>query len=150
LRRDGSEVDALSLDDVEKAIDLFKAEGVDAVSICFMNAFINAEHEQRAAQLVREKMPDAYLTVSTDLLPSIRFYPRVSTTVLNSYIGPILNDYLEQLTGRLSRNGFNGLLLIMQSNGGVMTGNGAQDGRADPAFRSRSRTWRRSCLCTGA
>ena len=121
LRRDGSEVEALSLDDVEKAIDLFKAEGVDAVSICFMNAFINAEHEQRAADLVRERMPDAYLTVSTDLLPSIRFYPRVSTTVLNSYIGPILNDYLEQLTGRLSRNGFNGLLLIMQSNGGVMT-----------------------------
>jgi len=121
LRRDGSEVDALSLDDVGKAIELFKAEGVEAVSICFMNAFINAEHEQRAAELVRKEMPDAYLTVSTDLLPSIRFYPRVSTTVLNSYIGPILNDYLEQLTGRLSKNGFDGLLMIMQSNGGVMT-----------------------------
>ncbi len=121
LRRDGSEVEALSLAEVEKAIDLFKAEGVEAVSICFMNAFINPEHEQRAAELVREKMPDAYLTVSTDLLPSIRFYQRVSTTVLNSYIGPILNDYVEQLTSRLSRHGFNGLLLIMQSNGGVMT-----------------------------
>ncbi len=121
LRRDGSEVEPLNLDDVEKAIELFKAEGVEAVSICFMNAFINAEHEQRAAELVRQKMPDAYLTVSTDLLPSIRFYPRVSTTVLNSYIGPILNDYLERLTARLNGNGFDGLLLIMQSNGGVMT-----------------------------
>ena len=84
LRRDGSEVEPLSLDEVEKAIELFKAEDVKAVSICFMNAFINPEHEQAAAELVREKMPDAYLTVSTDLLPSIRFYPRVSTTVLNS------------------------------------------------------------------
>ncbi len=121
LRRDGSEVEALSLDDVEKAIELFLTEGVEAVSICFMNAFINADHEHRAAELVRERMPDAYLTVSTDLLPSIRFYQRTSTTVLNSYIGPILNDYLEQLTGRLGRNGFNGLLMIMQSNGGVMT-----------------------------
>jgi len=121
LRRDGSEVEALCLDDVENAIELFRAEGVEAVSICFMNAFINAEHENRAAELVREKLPGAYLTVSTDLLPSIRFYQRVSTTVLNSYIGPILNNYLEQLTGRLSHNGFNGLLLIMQSNGGVMT-----------------------------
>lgn len=121
LRRDGSEVEALSLEDVGKAIDLFKAEGVEAVSICFMNAFINTDHENRAAELVREKMPDAYLTVSTELLPSIRFYPRVSTAVLNSYIGPILNNYLKQLTGRLSANGFNGLLLIMQSNGGVMT-----------------------------
>ncbi len=121
LRRDGSEVEALNLADVEAAIASFKAEGVEAVSICFMNAFINAEHEQRAAEMVREKLPGAYLTVSTDLLPSIRFYPRVSTTVLNSYIGPILNDYLEQLTGRLGQHGFNGLLLIMQSNGGVMT-----------------------------
>ncbi len=121
LRRDGSEVEPLSLDQVEQAIDLFRAEGVEAVSICFMNAFANAEHEHRAAELVREKLPDAYLTVSTDLLPSIRFYQRVSTTVLNSYIGPILNHYLEQLTSRLNNNGFNGILLIMQSNGGVMT-----------------------------
>ncbi len=121
LGRDGSEVQALSLDDVEKAIELFRAEGVEAVSICFMNAFANAEHEHRAADLVREKLPNAYLTVSTDLLPSIRFYQRVSTTALNSYIGPILNEYLENLTGRLVSHGFNGILLIMQSNGGVMT-----------------------------
>ncbi len=121
LRRDGSEVEPLSLEEVEQAIELFRAEGVEAVSICFMNAFANAEHEHRAADLVREKLPGAYLTVSTDLLPSIRFYQRVSTTVLNSYIGPILNQYLEKLTGRLSKYGFNGILLIMQSNGGVMT-----------------------------
>ncbi len=121
LRRDGSEVEPLSLEEVEQAIDLFRAEGVEAVSICFMNAFANAEHEHQAADLVREKLPGAYLTVSTDLLPSIRFYQRVSTTVLNSYIGPILNQYLEKLTGRLSEYGFNGILLIMQSNGGVMT-----------------------------
>jgi len=121
LDRNGKEVEPLSLDEVSQAIDFFRAEGVEAVSICFMNAFANAEHEHRAAELVREKLPDAYLTVSTDLLPSIRFYQRVSTTALNSYIGPILNKYLEKLTGRLDENGFNGILLIMQSNGGVMT-----------------------------
>ncbi len=121
LDRNGKEVEPLSLDEVSQAIDFFRAEGVEAVSICFMNAFANAEHEHRAAELVREKLPDAYLTVSTDLLPSIRFYQRVSTTALNSYIGPILNKYLEKLTARLDENGFNGILLIMQSNGGVMT-----------------------------
>ncbi len=121
LRRDGSEVEPLSLEQVEGAIELFTEEGVEAVSICFMNAFADADHEHRAAELVRAKLPNAYLTVSTDLLPSIRFYQRVSTTVLNSYIGPILNTYLEQLTARLNKNGFDGLLLIMQSNGGVMT-----------------------------
>ena len=121
LRRDGSELEALNLGVVEKAIDQFEREGVEAVSICFMNAFANAEHEHQAAELVRKRLPNVYLTVSTDLLPSIRFYLRVSTTALNSYIGPILNEYLELLTGRLSSNGFNGTLLIMQSNGGVMT-----------------------------
>jgi N-methylhydantoinase A len=72
-------------------------------------------------------MPFAYLSVSTDLLPSIRFYERVSTTVLNSYVGPKLEHYLNQLKDRLQDAGFSGksgtegLLLIMQSNGGVMT-----------------------------
>ncbi len=121
LDRNGREVAPLNLDDVRAAIDLFKAEQVAAVAICFMNSFINPEQEQAAAELVRAELPEAYLTVSSDLLPSIRFYERVSTTALNSYIGPILDHYLNQLLGRLKEIGFQGLLLIMQSNGGVMT-----------------------------
>ncbi|MCP5367833.1 MAG: hydantoinase/oxoprolinase family protein [Hyphomicrobiales bacterium] len=121
LDRNGAEVEPLSLDDVRAAIELFKREGVKAVSICFMNAFANPDHERAAAELVRAEMPGAYLTVSTDLLPSIRFYERVSTTALNSYVGPILDHYLNQLMGRLNEAGFGGVLLIMQSNGGVMS-----------------------------
>jgi len=120
LDRNGDEVEPLALDDVRAAIKLFRAEQVEAVSICFMNAFANPEHEQQAAALVRAELPDAYLTVSTELLPSIRFYERVSTTVLNSYIGPILDRYLDRLQARLASASFSGLLLIMQSNGGVM------------------------------
>ena len=85
LDRNGKEVEPLSLEEVREAVELFKAEGVKAVSICFMNAFANPAHEREAAALVRQELPDAYLTVSTDLLPSIRFYERVSTTALNSY-----------------------------------------------------------------
>ncbi|TAK47817.1 MAG: hydantoinase/oxoprolinase family protein [Xanthobacteraceae bacterium] len=121
IDRDGGETEPLSLDDIRKAIALFKAEKVEAVSICFMNAFANHEHEQAAAELVRAEMPDAYLTVSTDLLPSIRFYERVSTTALNSYVGPKLNHYLDQLVTRLKGASFDGLLLIVQSNGGVIS-----------------------------
>lgn len=119
--RNGDEVEPLNLDEVNAAIDLFRQEGVKAVSICFMNSFANPAQEQAVADMVREAMPDAYLTLSTDLLPSIRFYERVSTTALNSYVGPILNHYLNQLTGRLQEAGFSGILLIMQSNGGVMS-----------------------------
>ncbi|HMK69344.1 MAG TPA: hydantoinase/oxoprolinase family protein [Xanthobacteraceae bacterium] len=121
LDRNGVEVEPLALDDVRQAIALYKQEKVEAVSICFMNAFANPAHEQAAAELVRTELPDAYLTVSTDLLPSIRFYERVSTTALNSYVGPTLNHYLDQLVNRLRAAGFRGVLLIMQSNGGVIS-----------------------------
>ena len=121
LDRAGQETQALDLDEVRRAVALFKQEGVQAVSICFMNSFANPAHEQAAAELVRQELPGAYLSVSTDLLPSIRFYERVSTTTLNSYVGPKLNHYLDQLVGRLAEIGFKGLLLIMQSNGGVIS-----------------------------
>ncbi len=121
LDRNGREVEPLSLDDIRKAIALFKAEKVEAVSICFMNAFASPAHERAAAELVRREMPDAYLTVSTALLPAIRFYERVSTTALNSYVGPKLNNYLDRLVTGLKEVGFTGILLIMQSNGGVMS-----------------------------
>ena len=121
IDRNGQETQALDLDEVRLAIELLRKEGVKAVSICFMNSFANAAHEQAAAELVRRELPDAYLSVSTDLLPSIRFYERVSTTALNSYVGPKLNHYLDQLVSRLKGIGFKSLLLIMQSNGGVIS-----------------------------
>ncbi|NMM26889.1 MAG: hydantoinase/oxoprolinase family protein [Glaciimonas sp.] len=121
LDRNGAETAPLDLEQVRQAIALFKQEGVQAVSICFMNSFANPLHEQAAAALVRCEMPDTYLSVSTAVLPSIRFYERVSTTALNSYVGPKLNHYLDQLVDRLKQAGFQGLLLIMQSNGGVIS-----------------------------
>lgn len=121
IDRHGAEATPLNLDEVRQAIELFKKEGVQAVSICFMNSFANPVHEQTAAELVRKEMPGAYLSVSTDVLPAIRFYERVSTTALNSYVGPKLNHYLDQLSARLAQIGFRGLLLIMQSNGGVIS-----------------------------
>ena len=127
LDRRGRELVPLSLDDVRDAIELFKKEGVEAVAICFMNAFANPEHEVRAAELVASELPGAYLTVSSDLLPSVRFYNRVSTTVLNAYNGPKLSAYLDSLTRRLGDIGFDGVLLIMQSNGGVVLPATARD-----------------------
>jgi N-methylhydantoinase A len=121
IDRNGQEAQALDLDEVRQAIELFRREGVLAVSICFMNSFANPEHEQAAAELVRRELPGAYLSVSSDVLPSIRFYERVSTTALNSYVGPKLNHYLDQLVSRLKDIGFSRLLLIMQSNGGVIS-----------------------------
>ena len=117
----GDAITPLNLDDVRLAVRCFKEEQVDAVAICFMNSFANAEHEEAAAKIVREEVPGAFLTVSSDFLPSIRFYDRLSTTVLNSYVGPKFSSYMDQLLARLREIGFGGVLLIMQSNGGVMS-----------------------------
>jgi N-methylhydantoinase A len=107
--------------DVSDTVRLFEKEGVEAVAICFMNSFANGSHETVAAKVIKEKMPSAYLTVSSEFLPSIRFYDRISTTVLNSYVGPILRSYLTSLIRKLKDTGFEGVLLIMQSNGGVVS-----------------------------
>ena len=115
----GSEIEPLSLDDVGQAISVLQASGVDAVAISFMHAYANPAHEEAAAELVARRMPDAYLSVSSRVLPQVRFYERTSTTVLNAVVGPILRRYVDNLRRRLADGGYEGALRIMQSNGGV-------------------------------
>ena len=115
----GDEVTALDPGEVKAAAERLAADGVGSVAICFMNAFANPAHEQAAAEVVRAALPEAYVTVSSEVLPTIRFYDRVSTVALDAYVGPVLQRYLGHLTCRLDGVGFEGVLLIMQSNGGV-------------------------------
>lgn len=121
LTSEGREIEPLDLKAVGEAVEFFRGQGIESVAICFMNAYANPEHERMAVEKVRESWPEVYLTASTALLPSVRFYDRVSTTVLNAYVGPGLSGYMDRLTSRLKEVGFAGVLLIMQSNGGVMS-----------------------------
>lgn len=116
----GKVLKPLPEDDVREAIRIFKEEGVEAVAVCLMNSFANPVHEQRIARIIAREMPDVYLSVSTEVLPSIRFYDRVSTTALNAYVGPILKRYLDALTAKLAAQKYDNVLLIMASNGGVV------------------------------
>ncbi|MEM2869954.1 MAG: hydantoinase/oxoprolinase family protein [Thermoplasmata archaeon] len=117
----GKELVPLSTKDVEAAARKFRREGVESLAICFMNSFANPAHEKKAAAILGKLLPDAYMSVSSTVLPAIRFYDRVSTTVLNAYVGPILRRYLTSLVKRLKEAGYGGVLLIMQSNGGVIS-----------------------------
>jgi N-methylhydantoinase A len=123
----GKEIMPLAEEELRSQTKFLKKNGVEAVAVCFMNSFANRDHEQQAARIVREIMPDAYVSVSTEVLPSIRFYDRVSTTVLNAYVGPILRRYLQSLLKKLDDAGFPNILLIMQSNGGVISPDFAMD-----------------------
>ncbi|MCK5408401.1 MAG: hydantoinase/oxoprolinase family protein, partial [Candidatus Krumholzibacteria bacterium] len=118
---EGEEVHPLETADVESACGLFDKENVEAVAVCYMNAFADASHERTTGAILDKRLPSVYQSISTEVLPSIRFYDRVSTTVLNAYVGPVLFRYLSRLVERLEELGFTGTLLIMQSNGGVVT-----------------------------
>ncbi len=120
LENDGKVATPLIKQEVADAVDFMIGQDVEAVAVCFMNSFANNCHEEESGNIVSDKMPDAYLTVSNRLSPSIRFYDRVSTTVLNSYVGPTLKKYLQSLAAKLQAVDYSGVLLIMQSNGGVI------------------------------
>ncbi len=119
----GDVVTPLKEEDIFDAAKLFKKEGIEAIAICFMNSFANGTHESMAEKIIKQEFSrlSPYITVSSSFFPSIRFYDRISTTVLNSYVGPILKSYLKSLIKKLKDVGFEGALLIMQSNGGVVS-----------------------------
>jgi N-methylhydantoinase A len=108
--------------DVVEAIDKFKAQDVESVAICFLWSFLNPVHERRAAAIVAERFPEAYLTVSSDLLPQIREYTRVSTIATNAYVGPVLRRSIAEIEDMLRGLGYARPIRYMQSNGGVASG----------------------------
>lgn len=105
--------------EVEAAARTLAAEGVEAVAICFLWSFLNPVHERRAEEIVREVLPGAFVTKSADVLPRIREYNRTSTTVLNAYVGPIVERYVRQTERILRELGFEGRIRYVQSNGGL-------------------------------
>ena len=117
----GDEVSPLNEEDVSAACRAFAAAVVEAVAISFLHSPSGPTHERRALELCRELLPGVYSTASSDLLSQVRYYDRTSTTVLNAYAGPIITTYLEALMRRLDELHFGGVLLVMQSNGGVAT-----------------------------
>ena len=116
----GGVLTALDTGSLEAAVQALKTHEVEAVAVCLMHAYANDVHERQVAARLRAALPDVYLTVSSELLPQLGYYNRVSTAVLNSYVGPLLKSYLLSLTARLARAGFAGQLLIMNSAAGLM------------------------------
>ncbi|MBS1894180.1 MAG: hydantoinase/oxoprolinase family protein [Actinobacteria bacterium] len=115
----GAELAELDVEGTREAVRTLLAEGVEAIAICLMHSYANDSHEREVAEIVADLAPDVFLSVSSEVLPQVRLYERVSTTAMNSYVGPVLRGYIERLVTRLGDGGFGGVLLVMQSNGGV-------------------------------
>lgn len=101
-------------------VDDLKAKGVVSIAISFLNAYLNPENERAMREVVKARAPDMYVSISSDVAPQIREYPRTSTVVMNAYTAPITGPYLDALRDGLEKRGFANDPLIMLSNGGVI------------------------------
>jgi N-methylhydantoinase A len=117
----GEVLESLQSASVEGACRELAEEKVEAVAVCFLHSYVNPEHERAAGEIVRRALPDAYVSLSHEILREYREFERTSTTVVNAYIGPKVAGYVRSLKASLAEIGFRGELAIMQSNGGVMT-----------------------------
>src|SRR5579875_559567 len=117
----GDELVPLSEPEVIAALDFFRAEGIASIAVCFLFAYRNPLHERQVKSIAKRVYPEARLQLSSDIHPEIREYERLSVTVLNAYVEPVVSKYLSGLEDGLKRLGLNRVLYVMQSNGGLST-----------------------------
>jgi N-methylhydantoinase A/oxoprolinase/acetone carboxylase beta subunit len=125
ITKDGSVLVPLDDDAARARVRQLKEAGVEAVSVCFLFSFVNPEHERRVAEIVREEFPEAFLSVSSEVLPQYREYERFSTVCLNAYIGPKVATYVSRLQEELTRLGVRTGVHLMTSASGVATAEAA-------------------------
>ena len=118
---------ALHEDDVRAACVAFRAERVETVAISFVWSVLNPAHERRAAEIVREMLPDAILTVGSDLYPQVREYTRTSTAVVNAYLAPVMRAYVDAVETYFQSLGAQQPVRYFQSNGGLAVGKAMTD-----------------------
>lgn len=130
---DGNVEQPLQLEDARQRIQQLLNERVEAIAVCLLNAYLNPEHEQQIGRLIAEMAPDTVVCLSSEVHPEIREYERTSTTVINASLIPVVDRYLNRLEQHLAA--YTERLLIMQSNGGIMTSHAV---RRRPAYMIES------------
>ena len=121
LDAEGGVVVELDEQSIHEAVDRISVSGASAVAVSLIHSYRNPAHEQAVARIVEARLPEVFLSLSSEVLPEIREYERTSTTVINAYLGPVIRGYLESLLRRLEDGGVSAPVRIMQSNGGVMS-----------------------------
>lgn len=119
LRADGAVAIPLDEASLEAAIETIRQSGAASVAICYLHAYRNPAHEVATERRLREALPDIFIARSSDVLPQIKEFERVSTTVVNAYVGPAVHRYLTNLERRLGEAGFTGSLFVILSHGGM-------------------------------
>ncbi|MBI2999731.1 MAG: hydantoinase/oxoprolinase family protein [Deltaproteobacteria bacterium] len=121
MNQRGQVVTPLDEGDVRGAAETLMASGVTAVAVGFLHSYANGSHEARAAEILREAFPQAYVVTSHEILPVWGEFERFSTTVASAFVGPIVSTYLNDLGSRLDARGLKGRLLLVQADGHVQS-----------------------------
>jgi N-methylhydantoinase A len=126
---EGDEVEPLNEDDVVAATRSLKELGVTSIAVVYLFSYANPGHEERTREIIAREFPEAHISLSSEVLPRIREWPRMSTTLLNAYLGPVLVGYINDLGRGLDEGGVSTQQrFLMQSNGGVMPFSAAVQG----------------------
>ena len=120
MQYDGAVLHPLDHAQLERELEFLRGEQIEALAICFLHSYANPAHERAARDRAAELLPGVYITASADLLPRFREYERLSTTVINACVGPLMNGYLDEFQRRLSVAGVKAVPHMMQSNGGTV------------------------------
>jgi N-methylhydantoinase A len=122
----GNALKPIEMEPSREAVKRLKKKGVQSVAVCFLFSFLNPDHELKIKEIFAAEFPDATLSLSCEVLPQIREFYRMSTTVINAYIAPVMANYISRLENHLKELGvMTPKLYIMQSNGGVSTFEGS-------------------------
>jgi len=121
IRFDGTVERSPSEEDIRAAARQLRDAGAEAVAVCFLYSFVDTAHETMVADILREELGDSFLTTSHEVCPEFREFERLSTTVVNAFLGPVMRGYLSKLTPRLVETGIDIPPFITQSNGGTIT-----------------------------
>jgi N-methylhydantoinase A len=121
LAADGTVLEAIAMEDLDAVIEAAETHGIEAIAICFLHAYANPEHEEKARNYLQSVLPDVYICSSSETARVWREFERSSTAVLNAFVGPQVGKYVAQIEESIAQTGFKGRLHLMQSSGGVMT-----------------------------
>ena len=117
----GAVIEPVNEEEAREAARIINKRGVKTIAVCFANAFANPENERCMRDILEEEVPDASISLSSEIMPEIFEHERFSTTVANAVLAPVAGDYVKRLAARMREGGYNEDILLLHSGGGVMT-----------------------------
>lgn len=107
--------------EVRELAQKLKKRGTESIAVCFINSYVNGENEARVKEILQQELPGVYVCISSEVLPEIFEHERMSTTIINAVLGPIMTSYINRLETEMEKRGYKEDILVLHSGGGVMT-----------------------------